>query len=63
MSHTEQLEEAFNNIHDLTRIYNGNLLSMNPSYYAEKAKESLEYLRGYIKGQDEMINSLIEKVA
>lgn len=47
MSHTEQLEEAFNNIHDLTRIYNGNLLSMNPSYYAEKAKESLEYLRGY----------------
>jgi len=62
MSHKENIEEAFDNIHDLTRILQGNLLVASPNPYVKKAESSLEYLRGYIKGQEEIINSLIEKV-
>lgn len=60
--HAERLEEAFNNIHDLTRIYSGKLLVLYAEPYAKKAESSLEYLIGYIKGQDEVIKSLIEKI-
>lgn len=62
MSYKENLEDAFNSIQDLTRVLQGSLLVVSPNPYAEKAESSLEYLRGYIKGQEEIINSLIEKV-